>query len=313
MKRSMTMVVVCAAGAAVCATAAAHPADKKGPRARGPVVGGHTDAYPFSDNFDSYALGGLAGNGSWQLWAAGSVDGQVSNTQSTSPSNSFKTVPQTDIVQVGDVGTGIWELKCKTFYPSTNVAIGANDGPFIIGLNRWNLAAPGGATADYSAQIQWQKSTGNVRNYNLATQATPIVPDQWVEFRMVINLGTDKYDAYYNGIKFIDQRGWSTGVATTGGQVRIQSFDFYNGTAVTSPNDTFYMDDVSFAQMPAPCYANCDGTTIPPILNVSDFICFQTKYAAGDPYANCDNSTIPPILNVSDFICFQTKYSAGCS
>jgi len=63
----------------------------------------------------------------------------------------------------------------------------------------------------------------------------------------------------------------------------------------------------------AVCYANCDGSTIPPVLNVSDFICFQTRYAAGDPYANCDNSTIPPILNVSDFICFQTKYSAGCT
>jgi len=61
------------------------------------------------------------------------------------------------------------------------------------------------------------------------------------------------------------------------------------------------------------CYANCDGSTVAPILNVSDFICFQTKYAAGDSYANCDNSTIPPVLNVSDFICFQTKYSAGCS
>jgi len=60
------------------------------------------------------------------------------------------------------------------------------------------------------------------------------------------------------------------------------------------------------------CYANCDGSTIAPILNVSDFICFQQKYAAGDPYANCDNSTIPPILNVSDFICFQQQYAAGC-
>jgi len=61
------------------------------------------------------------------------------------------------------------------------------------------------------------------------------------------------------------------------------------------------------------CYPNCDGSSVPPILNVSDFICFQTKYAAGDPYANCDGSTTPPILNVSDFICFQTKYAAGCS
>ena len=62
-----------------------------------------------------------------------------------------------------------------------------------------------------------------------------------------------------------------------------------------------------------PCYANCDGSTVPPILNVSDFICFQTKYAANDPYANCDGSTTVPILNVSDFICFQSQYAAGCS
>jgi len=61
------------------------------------------------------------------------------------------------------------------------------------------------------------------------------------------------------------------------------------------------------------CYANCDGSSVAPILNVSDFICFQTKYAAGDSYANCDGSTTPPVLNVSDFICFQTKYAAGCS
>jgi len=72
-------------------------------------------------------------------------------------------------------------------------------------------------------------------------------------------------------------------------------------------------DNLVIGPVAAACYANCDGSTVPPILNVSDFICFQTKYAAGDPYANCDNSTIPPVLNVSDFICFQTKYSAGCS
>jgi len=63
---------------------------------------------------------------------------------------------------------------------------------------------------------------------------------------------------------------------------------------------------------PLPCYANCDGSSIPPILNVNDFICFQTRYAAGDPYANCDGSTVPPVLNINDFICFQTRYAAGC-
>jgi hypothetical protein len=66
------------------------------------------------------------------------------------------------------------------------------------------------------------------------------------------------------------------------------------------------------ANFASPCYANCDGSTIAPVLNVNDFACFQTKYAAGDPAANCDGSTIPPVLNVNDFICFQTKFASGC-
>ena len=66
------------------------------------------------------------------------------------------------------------------------------------------------------------------------------------------------------------------------------------------------------ASGPTPCYANCDGSAIPPILNVGDFICFQNHFAAGDPYANCDGSTIPPVLNVLDFICFQNLFAAGC-
>jgi hypothetical protein len=59
-------------------------------------------------------------------------------------------------------------------------------------------------------------------------------------------------------------------------------------------------------------YANCDASTTPPFLNVGDFSCFLSKYAAGDPYANCDGSTIAPVLNVADFTCFLQKYAAGC-
>jgi hypothetical protein len=61
-----------------------------------------------------------------------------------------------------------------------------------------------------------------------------------------------------------------------------------------------------------PCYANCDNSTATPILNVNDFVCFQTRFAAGDSAANCDNSTTPPVLNVNDFVCFQTRFAAGC-
>jgi hypothetical protein len=61
-----------------------------------------------------------------------------------------------------------------------------------------------------------------------------------------------------------------------------------------------------------PCYANCDGSTSVPVLNVADFTCFLQKFALGDPYANCDGSTGVPALNVADFTCFLQKFALGC-
>jgi probable HAF family extracellular repeat protein len=63
----------------------------------------------------------------------------------------------------------------------------------------------------------------------------------------------------------------------------------------------------------APCYANCDGSTTAPVLNVLDFGCFLNKFAAGDSYANCDGSTAAPVLNVLDFACFLNRFATGCS
>jgi hypothetical protein len=70
-----------------------------------------------------------------------------------------------------------------------------------------------------------------------------------------------------------------------------------------------------------PCYANCDSSTTPPILNVEDFTCFINEFAGATVlpheqqlthYANCDLSTTAPVLNVEDFSCFINKFAAGC-
>jgi uncharacterized membrane protein len=69
------------------------------------------------------------------------------------------------------------------------------------------------------------------------------------------------------------------------------------------------------------CYANCDGGTVEPALNVEDFICFISRYAEATTlphadqlvhYANCDHSTAAPVLNVDDFICFVNRFIEGC-
>jgi hypothetical protein len=61
------------------------------------------------------------------------------------------------------------------------------------------------------------------------------------------------------------------------------------------------------------CYANCDHSTAPPMLNVNDFQCFLNAFATADPSANCDGSVAPPVLNANDFQCFVNAFAAGCS
>jgi hypothetical protein len=60
------------------------------------------------------------------------------------------------------------------------------------------------------------------------------------------------------------------------------------------------------------CYANCDCSSLPPVLSTGDLLCFLNRFASLDPYANCDGSTAPPALNVQDFLCFLNAFSAGC-
>jgi hypothetical protein len=110
-------------------------------------------------------------------------------------------------------------------------------------------------------------------------------------------------DDDFCGTASASQVTWNT-VAGQNYKVRIGGF----GSAAGS--GTIYL---SCAPTPPPsCYANCDGSTAAPVLNVLDFNCFLNRYTAGNSYANCDNSTVPPVLNVLDFNCFLNRFTAGC-
>jgi hypothetical protein len=67
------------------------------------------------------------------------------------------------------------------------------------------------------------------------------------------------------------------------------------------------------AKLPVlPCYANCDGSTIQPVLNVNDMLCFVDQFMKGNTAANRDGSTSAPVLSIGDFLCYQVKYTQGC-
>jgi hypothetical protein len=117
-----------------------------------------------------------------------------------------------------------------------------------------------------------------------------------------------KYYSTINSPTAAALAGWSVGSGAV--------FSFLSTCGPAQVNDAnfgrLFANVMGAGAGPAPCYANCDSSTQPPILNVLDFVCFQAAYAQGSSTANCDNSTQPPILNVLDFVCFQAKYAQGC-
>jgi uncharacterized membrane protein len=101
----------------------------------------------------------------------------------------------------------------------------------------------------------------------------------------------------------IDLTGWVlTGATGISGDGRvIVGYGIHNGVL-----------EAWRATIPAYCYANCDASTMDPVLSVQDFACFINRMASGDSYANCDGSTIAPTLNIQDFACFLNRFAAGC-
>jgi hypothetical protein len=102
----------------------------------------------------------------------------------------------------------------------------------------------------------------------------------------------------------------------------LRTIDPVTGATIQVIGSTgFDIRGTAIVGLTPPCYANCDGSTTTPILNVEDFSCFINEFAAaqGLPpqqqlthYANCDGSSTPPVLNVEDFTCFINAFAAGC-
>lgn len=62
-----------------------------------------------------------------------------------------------------------------------------------------------------------------------------------------------------------------------------------------------------------PCYADCDATTGIGVLDIFDFLCFQSSFVAGTSYAcDCNTTTGLLVCDVFDFLCFQDAFVSGC-
>ncbi len=102
--------------------------------------------------------------------------------------------------------------------------------------------------------------------------------------------------------------GYTSSAATCIGQYgRDVSIGGYAVNEATGSREAFLWTGAD------PCYANCDGSTVAPVLNVNDIVCFINKFAAIDPYADGECNQSPPAFNVLDYSFFLAMFAAGCS
>ena len=168
----------------------------------------------------------------------------------------------------------------------------------------------GGLLADYYGGDTWNFGVGcSAPLFTLSPAAQTVFTGLPASFQAAAP-GATSYRWRRNGIALSDGGPISgaTGPVLSLATVSASDAGWYTCVAT---NECGSVASVA-ALLTVACYANCDGSTVAPILNVNDFVCFQTRFAAANPYANCDGSTVPPVLNVNDFICFQTRFAAGC-
>ncbi len=108
-------------------------------------------------------------------------------------------------------------------------------------------------------------------NNNLATWSG----GEWVPFEGGSNGGVSSMASFGNGVIFA-------------------------GNAAVAPGS------IPFARWGCFCKPDCDENAI---LDINDFICFQTLFATNDERADCDADTL---LTIDDFVCFQSVYAVGC-
>jgi len=212
-------------------------------------------------------------------------------------------VPNTTNIARWDGAASTWRAMGTGTSDTVNGLAVHNDQVFVVG---WFVTA-GGSLANRWAR--WQDAAAPT----ITSQPTRIQMCLGGTAFMHINAlwnGSISYQWRKSNINLTDGgriSGTTTDTLTISG---VGLEDVANYTCVLS---TPCGDTTSDPILLTICYANCDCSSVAPVLTANDFQCFLNSFASGSPSANCDGSAVPPVLTANDFQCFLNAYAAGCS
>jgi len=204
------------------------------------------------DDFDSYQTGAqMHGLGGWKGWGDSVTWGAfTTDLYAHSITNSVEIVTDSDLVhEYSGYTSGIWTYTAWQYIPDDFTG----ESYFIL-LNQYD---DGGGSNNWSTQVHFNAASGTVIGYGVGSTAAPLpmVTDEWVELRVVIDLDNDNQMFYYDG-RLLYSGSWIEGVSG-GGIAAIGAVDlFANGASEV------YYDDISLVE-------TCSASTDVPWLSVS--------------------------------------------
>jgi hypothetical protein len=224
----------------------------------------------------------------------------------------FNTDPGWTVVNDPSLTSGAWERVTPTPGAGTGTPSSAQGGSgqcYVTDNRSGNFDVDGGPTVLLSSVYDlstYPRITVSYNRWLYSSGSDPFTFEystnggsSWTVLESVTGTTTASWEA----------RSYDIASPTANMRFRWTISDNPNNSVAEGGVDSFSITGITCG---GTCYANCDGSTATPVLNVNDFVCFQQRFAAGDPYANCDGSTTAPVLNVNDFVCFQQQFAAGC-
>jgi Beta-propeller repeat len=229
-------------------------------------------------------------------------------------------------------GNLVW--KRQTGSPSDDfgraIVVDSRDNAYIAGYTRGSLVGNSAGRDDVflvkygpSGDLLWKRQFG------------ALLEDRGASLAIDDNDNVSLAGITRGSLGRVNKGGWETFVVTydpSGAISRVRQFGtLEHGDAPALEVDdkgNTYIAGSTFAGLNGPnagytdayvmkiergCYPDCDNFSAPGVLDIGDFLCFQTKFRLHEPYAcNCDVSTGVGVCDIFDFLCFQNAFVAGC-
>ena len=207
-------------------------------------ISGIASASVFSEDFESYDVGGLHGKGGWKGWANDPAAGAQASTKfAHSGTKSVEIAGASDFVHEFTQAGGRWTFTIQQYIPSGGTGI-----TYFILMNTYNDPGTGN---DWSIQTQYNLQTGVITCWHGGIAgAAEVIFDEWVEIKFLIDLVKNTFEEYYGGTLI------ATGTWDDNTHGTLQAVDLFANGASAVYYDDLTIDAYQIYQATSPDPAN---------------------------------------------------------